>query len=329
MLPGVRPVLASLVVMVAFAAFAATGLAQPRGPNVELEWDAPPGCPTKQEILDAVARQTPSADPSPTIRTIRARAVVEKTSGTTGWRVVLTTPSGERAIEGNTCDELGDAVALILALAIDPTRSPPPPPSTSSSPPPPLPTASPTASATAPDNTPAGAPGTPPKLAVGVAQTADIGVLPSAGIGVELAAAVRLRPIRLELAGAYWATNRATVFTTSAGGDFRMMSAAARGCVTGPLSDFELGGCGGLGIDRVSADSFGPIATSNGDGAWLAVEALGRAAWVIRPWIALQLGIGLHFPLSRPAYVIEGIGFVHRPSQITLRQGLGLELRFL
>ncbi|MGE0790785.1 MAG: hypothetical protein AB7S26_34240 [Sandaracinaceae bacterium] len=90
-------------------------------------WTAPPECPTRERVLDEIARllggEIPDgdplivegaarADPAGFALTLRTRA-----QGEDGAAL-----DGTRELDGASCDELSDAAALVVALMIDPQR---------------------------------------------------------------------------------------------------------------------------------------------------------------------------------------------------------------
>ena len=296
-------------------------LAAPATARADLEWVAPAGCSSRESVLDAVTR---ALGPSSTadVGAIRARAVVE--SSGRGWRVQLSTANGERTLSADTCEQLAEAVALILALAIEPARArvTAPPEERAASPA--------NANANAKDAaTPASTAAGASVLAIGAGELADLGTMPSAAVGAEIFAAIRVPPLRIEVAGSLWEPQRQTVPGTSAGGDLTLIAGVAHGCLLPVLDRFELGGCVGAGIDSMSASAFGPILASRGSGAWMVAAGEARAGFALLPWLAIHAGFGLHVPLTRPSFVIEGVGQVHRPAPVSGRQALTLEARFL
>ena len=305
------------------AAAAITCLAAPATARAaDLEWIAPAECPSRASVLDAVTRALGPSSAADTT-TLRARAVVENSGR--GWRVQLSTPSGERTLEADTCEELGEAVALILALAIDPSRGaaqPEPPP------------VAPIESANEKEKekeqpTPPATLAKTPLLAFGAGQLTDFGTLPSVAIGGGLVAALRVPPLRFEIAGAIWAPQRQSVAGTTSGGDLTLASGVAGACLLPAIGRFELGGCAGVGVDSMTATAFGPIVASHGSGAWMVLAGEARAGVSLLPWLALHGGFGLEIPVTRPSFVIEGVGQVHRPAPVSGRQSLTLEVRFL
>jgi hypothetical protein len=164
---------------------------------------------------------------------------------------------------------------------------------------------------------------------IGAGQLADFGTLPSAAIGAELLVALRLPPIRIEIAGAIWGPQKQSIGGGGAGGELTLVSGVAQGCFLPLIARIELGGCIGAGVDGMGADAFGPIARAHGSGAWTVVAGEGNMGFSVLPWLAIRGGIGVHVPLTRPSFVIQGLGQVHRPSSLSGRQSLTLEVRFL
>ena len=209
------------------AGAAIVSLTAPATAQADVEWITPPGCSSRESVLQAVTRALglrSNAD----VAAIRARAVVEARGP--GWRVELSTPGGERTLDADTCDQLADAVALILALASDPARAAAPPAA-----------APPAAASVAPPgergppggerrSPPAPATRTPP-LAIGAGQLADVGTLPGAALGAVLFVGLRVPPLRIEIAGAIWGLQRGSVGDTGAGGELSLFSAVAQGCL--------------------------------------------------------------------------------------------------
>ncbi|MDB5216346.1 MAG: putative secreted protein [Myxococcaceae bacterium] len=281
----------------------------------DLEWVAPSGCSSRESVLDAVTRALGSSSTAD-VGAIRARAVVE--SSGRGWRVQLSTANGERTLAADTCEQLAEAVALILALAVEPARATAQPEERAAPP-------EPEKEAALPASTAAKA----SLLAIGAGQVADFGTMPSAAAGAEIFAAIRVPPLRIEVAGALWAPQRQSVVGTSAGGELMLISGVAHGCFLPVLDRFELGGCVGAGVDSMNANAFGPIVVSRGSGAWIVLAGEARVGLSLLPWLAIHAGFGLQVPVTRPSFVIEGVGQVHRPAPLSGRQALTLEARFL
>jgi len=301
-------------------------VAAPREAHAEVRWVAPEGCASPQRLVEAVARTLRRTEAE--ARTLDARAVVESASA--GYLVRVDVAGGERTIEAKTCDELLDAAALVIALAVDPTatlrRDPPPagPPARAPSGPS---RASPSPPAS-PDPERRGGAVSPPAFGVGVAQSADVGTLPSAAIGANLFVSVGRGAFRAELGAGFFPAQTKLV-SGDVGGALSLVTGAAKACALPNVGPLEIGGCAGVGFDRVAAVAVGagvlPVDTS---GTWPALDGEARAALPLTRWLAVRLSLGAHVALLRPSFAVAGAGEVHRPSAVSLRQTLGLELRF-
>ncbi len=64
-------------------------------------------------------------------------------------------------------------------------------------------------------------------------------------------------------------------------------------------------------------------------GAWMSAAAGALVRLPIASWFALRADADAVVPLSRPRFVVEGDGAVHRPSALGVRAGIGAELLFL
>ena len=115
----IRDVAQKVPFIVAFP-IAVAALVTSRDVRAEVRWVAPVGCSSESKLVEAVARTLGRSEPE--TRTIEARAVVEAVPD--GYRVRVDVAGGERTIEAKTCDEVLEATALVVALAIDPNARP-------------------------------------------------------------------------------------------------------------------------------------------------------------------------------------------------------------
>lgn len=101
------------------AAAAGEPSSEPAG--LELRWDAPPQCPDRAQLLaaiDATLGEVAAGER----RSLRARGRVRVEPGA-GFVVRLELDDGHastRELRGTSCEELTDAAALVIAMAIDP-----------------------------------------------------------------------------------------------------------------------------------------------------------------------------------------------------------------
>ena len=308
-----------------------------------LEWRAPAECPTGDAVEREVSRLLGGAAGAR-----RLTAVAEVTREGARWRVRLRTLSaenpGDRTMDSESCGELADATALVLAMAIDPARvaansapsdvavegkgveaaSP-----TANSDAFPAATASPSVSSPIPR--PRARPPAPPfprkTFALGAAARGDVGTLPNFAMGASLSFAWTPHALRLQASGTFLPANSARLLN-GRGGTFDLFAAEGRGCYEVVAGVIELGPCAGFEIGALRGAGFGVRNDTPAYAFWSAVTAGGALAWRWTAAFALRLEGGVSFPLQRPEFVLAGLGAVHRPAGVLGRGGLGAEFRF-
>lgn len=298
--------------------------------GVQLTWNAPSECPTRADVEREVG-QILAASTAPA-SAVSARADVTRLGEK--WHVELAIASsegrGERRLDASSCGELGSAVALIVALAVDPGARPPPPPVPSA------PDAgAPEAAAAAPPPPPRpGSDSTTLGVALGAAATADFGTLPSTGVGGEAVVALVVDRLRVEGRGRIFAKQRALDPANAAQGvDFTLLGGGLRGCFAAIAGTVSLAPCAGAGLERLSAAGFGGNASFSRDAAFVTLDGGALLTWSFARWLALRAELEGVVPLARPSFVVlRADGSVaevlHRPSSVGGRAGLGIELHF-
>lgn len=272
-----------------------------------------------------------------------------------------------REIHGASCAALADATALILALMIDPDAvaqapaSAPAPPATSPpaepSPPPssPVPEALPTAPVP-PPSTPVPPPTAPPPIAtarpparpaqpppvapppaasrgvsfhLGAWLGADAGSLPGVSFGFGATAALLVGAQRIELGIAARPASKASLpGRPTAGGAVDLLAGWAGTCRSLLRSPLALGPCVALEVGRLHAAGFGVSEPGQAERPWVAASAGALLVWAPYGRLGLTLRADLVVPLTRPTFVIEDLGPVHRPGDVAGRASLGLEYAF-
>jgi hypothetical protein len=241
--------------------FAGAALAQDQPdasqpPPLLLEWHSSPGCSSREEVLDRVGRIL-RGSPSPQ-RRVDARASIQRHDDGT-WQVDLATTtddtSHERSFEAESCAAVQNAVALILALAVNPPASPASP-STGSPPEPSAPSSAP--ATPSPPETFSGAPRSRGReLALLASIVTDVGSLPRPAVGGGLALGWSPNRWRSEIAAVYWEGQTATAPSTTAGAHFEFLSLEARAGYAWPLGPFGWGPLASLGVGLLQASGFG------------------------------------------------------------------------
>jgi hypothetical protein len=267
--------------------------------------------------------------------------------GASEGRLVVRTPDGgetEREVTGDTCEEVVSALALIVALTIDPHAStssavappPAPPPADPPAPPPAEPAASPPVPAPPADVAPARPPREPRwRFSVSAEASAAAGIAPRWVIGVPLAVHAQspsrglLSPsfhlgvqrassgsIDVDAHGATAAFDWTVGTADACPGRVRYAAFSAEPCLR-----FEAGTLHGAG---------GAIAPAReATRAWVALGALGRASFSLAPPLFVALESGLHLPLTRTTYYFEPNTTIYRAPAVGGFVGAGVGARFL
>lgn len=307
-------------------AWAATEPAVPPPPTParwELEWEAPSGCPDAAAIREQVAALVPKPGEGEGVLYVDAAIAPRGDAFVLTLRTDFAGRHDEREVRAPVCGELAEAVALVVAISLDPALAvasprvtdPPasvpdvpapesePGPSPSPQPIPPQPTATsdaadPRATPSAPtlraDAPPQGSTRSrsPNAWMLRLAPKLEVGTLPAFGGGLELAVGVQWRWWRLELHGSHAWPRRAPGPGGSAG-RFQLGAVGVRGCGRPRVGRVvELPVCVGLdgGALRVDSEGLRPATTVHG------------------PWLVQSLGVGLAAGGTRVGFwtLIEG-----------------------
>jgi hypothetical protein len=306
---------------------------------LELDWDAPNGCPSKEVVRGRIDELLQGP---PTIRTVvfaRATRV-----GAHDWRMVVATrvgsASGERTLRASSCRELADATALVVALAIDPERvaayeahasgersdasAAPPSPGVDAAPPPEA--AAARSSSVEPPPAPK-AHTAPPSVFVGERTVIGLGVAPGIAGGASLVLGWERGPWQLDLAGAAWSPRRQSLDgAPSVGGRFTSYEGALRACVRIAQAKAQPFACAGAEVALLEARGYGVDHPSSSARSWIGPSAGLAFAWAFAPSWRLALDVSGAVPLMRPPFVIDAERTIYRPAAASFEGGLGLDL---
>jgi hypothetical protein len=287
--------------------------APPTPATWELEWVAPPECPDAAAIREQITALVPEPSGGDGVLYVDAEVEPQGDAFVLTLRTVFLERHDEREVRARVCGELAEAVALVVAISLDPTLvvtgpSVPepvpsePPPATSPSSPPPEPRATPDAA-----DAPAASSGPslreespsrrssrsrlPDEWMLRLAPKLEVGSLPAFGGGLDLAVGVLWPWWRLELHGSHSWPRRAFGPGGTAG-RFQLGAVGVRGCGRPRVGRVELPVCVGLdgGALRVDSEGLRPANTVHG------------------PWLAPSLGVGLAAGGTRVGFwtLVEG-----------------------
>jgi hypothetical protein len=302
----------------------------------EISWSAPKSCPPREQAIKAI--DTLLGDLEPRETRVRAGVTIKQRRARFELELMLTTQSGtgKRSLSGETCNEVVDAAALIVAIAINPkvleraaaetssesqgtadgtpeeavTQIEPEP----AEEPPPTPT---------PERKPR------PRVAVHAAGGLGAFVLPGPTAALQLGVGVTGSHWRVDAIGSYW-TRQTQVVSEMVSGHFQLGYAGVRGCgvpVAGPV-EFPI--CGGLDVGAMRGEGLGEgLRVARAQNAiWLAARAGPSVLWRTTRWLGLMLQADAVFPLLRPVFDTQPSGTeVFRAGPAGLKLLLGVEFR--
>lgn len=219
-------------------------------------------------------------------------------------RLTIQGPDGsaaEREIEGATCPEVLRALALVAAVTLDPSATPPDAsPLTAPPAPPPRRPAPPAASAAAPPAAPRPWLGAGPTLAVDSGAFSAGALAPGGTLAVTGPRGL-LRP-------AAWIAARREARSAGAGVGTADLTAWLVSLQIGALrlgGDLGVSPVLGLVLGRVSAEARGLPGARDASATYLAAELGLRADWLLGEHLRLDLGAGASTALRRDRFVTQ------------------------
>ena len=279
-------------------------------PGVRLDWTAPESCPTRAGFLARISERIGRrADVAETLLETR----VSVTSSRAGqWRLQLdlAAPDGvrNRVLEGETCEQVAEAGALVLALILDPDAGSTPPIES--------------------------VPATRVRPAIHYVARAyaagDLGSLPAPAFAAGFALGMTQDRFRVEFFGGYWFPRRAMDRPVAgAGADVELFSFGVRGCYAiAAGSRAQAGLCAAIEGGAMTATGYGSNDAAIGTGQWVMVSEGLFAALSLTSRIALRVSLDAGLTLLRPRFVIDEDAEVFRTSPLVARASAGLEVNF-
>jgi hypothetical protein len=347
-----RPRLISAVVgTLGFIASAHAG-AQPFEP-VDLTWNAPSACPSAQQVRARVRKLAGPLTSTATAKPSAEALVTRNPEGNFHLRLTMRvgTQTGERNIDGKSCDSLAGATAVALVLLLrssdplaewdiapQPTTSTDPPPKTGSTP-----IASPDTKPVSDGPRRNSEPSSGQRVQrrwhvlLQVPQgSLAIGPLRQAGLGTAIAGGLAFDKWRFLARGTFWF--RQHVSTTSDqggesfgftgtqeyGADINRATGSLLACRALWLSRLELAPCLKVSLEHLSARGAGAhIAARTDSATWFAGGFGAHARAYLAPWLSVVLAIEGELESSTPQLSLDGVRRFERliPAAATVTVG--------
>jgi hypothetical protein len=296
-----------------------------------LRWAAPAECPSAAAVLERLSDLL-GETPADWARYERVQVTIQR-AATAGWALTLQLErQGEvqsRTLGAARCDELANAAAVALAIALGDDANM----STASSEPPaaPLPAALSPGDPVSPRDT-GGAPSVArpsPAARVAVVLGAegvlDTPTLGGAGLGLALHAELRRARLGLGLYGVLLpARSEPVAVARSESVDFSLLAGGVRGCYRLLDARAHADGCVVFEAGRLSADAQGLRDAESTRDLWLATGAGLALGWEVVPAFALQARTEALLPLLQEQYVINSTERINTTPRASLRLALGI-----
>ncbi len=322
------------MVRVAVACAVALGVGAPgiraEPGDAALIWQAPAGCPGAGDVRARIERRLGA--PIAGVRGVAVEVVDRGEGGAPRFvaRIDLRGRRGDaasadevRVLSSARCDELADAVAVVVARLAAELRSP-----DGSPPGGPLSTGAPLAELRL--ARPGGEPGQPPPWGADlrVLGISGIGAQPGVSLGGELAGTLRMRSAIVELAGMRWLSSSRESRPYAPGQiDVDLRLAALRigwGSARLPLRAWLSGELGTL-----HGGEAGSVDPRMGTARWVAAGSGFAVAWPMGPRARLIGTIEAVVPVQRARIVLQDGSEIYRSAAAAVRSGLGLEIGWL
>lgn len=242
--------------------------------------------------------------------------------------------AGARALEARSCEELTEALALAVALAIGQHSTPRESVPSAASP---VSSTEPAVAADTPDAPPSAAIAsdsrvTGPALAGSAWAIGDTGTLPGLGLGAGLGVELRWPSFALRALGTLLPEREGTLqapLPSNRGVSIGLLAAGVLACVPIAVSPvvLKLAVCTGAELGELSGSGIGVSTPHHQRTLWSAVRFDADLRWALPDMpLGLDLLVTAAAPLSRDEFVLRNIGSVHRPASVVGRVGLGLSL---
>lgn len=318
--------------------------------RVTLTWQAPAGCPSADDVRARVRELAGAASAAGS--QLRAEATVMRgPDGRFHLKLIVHADetTGERHIDGRSCEDLAGAAAVNLVLLLESSQ-----PSAANRAAPPnhregdaavaAPDSSQPAAARAqniadPESDEPQAPAAPPApqsessprtwralLQLPLASV-SFGPLPQPSFGFALGAGIRLGGwTLLAEAGAWLQQTLPAAAREGVSADVDRVDASLRTCHTFPSGSFELAPCIRVSLRHIWVRGSGAhVSARTEEATWIAPGIGAQVGLPLGDWLRLVAGLDAQLETSRPRISIDGVGEVDQLSPASVTFAVGTE----
>lgn len=297
-------------------------------PDVTLTWEAPAGCPAREALLVRVEELVGQRGGEQPHAPLEVHAAVTRQAEGQYHAELRTLQGGAertRLLDAESCLELTEASAVVIALAISPPDDPPP---SAPAPAPPPPEPEPEDALGPPEGRKRHS-----TLRVGAEGgfALDFGTLAPVSAGAALALGGRYRSglehlVRVSI----FPRRRSTVpGYPDEGMDIGFVTGALQLCYAPTWGQFELGACGEFELGMLHVQGVGTNDEYARDAPWIAPGAGLRMAFPSGSWLRATVTADLLVPTGHTEFVVTNVGLAHQIPPVAGRLGIFAELLFL
>jgi hypothetical protein len=307
---------------------------------LELEWEAPPSCPDATVVRRQI--ETILHGPPTALSSAVAHGKIDSTDDGR-FHLSLTVRTGDvadtRELDAASCAMLSEAFAVVVALAIDPTKGGggiEEPPQPASPPPEPIQPSFPVAADTVPPSSapPSPAPRPPEKarsraaIALGVGGSLVWGILPETSPGLVASAGLRIERFRVGMLGTL-AFGQRPQLDRSVGAAIDMIEGGAFAAYMVPIGILALGPCANIEATYVRVEGYGVREPRRSSTVWATPVLGGRFEARASRWLGLFARADVLFPIDAPRIALgtrTETAVLHSPAPVSSRLTLGAEI---
>ncbi|HVY32311.1 MAG TPA: hypothetical protein VHB79_37500 [Polyangiaceae bacterium] len=343
--------LACLACLACLSLLALASHAQGAQELLRFEWKAPDGCSTREQVLAHAEKLLGRAPEAALTEALALSAEISadprKPNG--GFQLLLSsrsaTSTATRDVSADSCQELADAAALLLALTIDPNLKADAPAADGSF--------TDESNSAAPHTEAAAEPAPPNSEPAGVGHApalpasrdderkrserthwlagAELGLLnrrlPGVSPGALVHGGIAGRSWLWLLSVGFFPARHAGIAGSAAGGDLELGSLGTDVGYSFAFQSLGVTPLAGVELDWLHGSGSGVARPASADLLLIGFEAGARVGLgVSRSWTVLGQGL-VSVLAQRPRFVLDGLGEVFRPEPWGVRFGLGAEWR--